>query len=246
MTRARDELILSHAADYGGRRARRVSPFVLEALDLAGDRRRARSWLAASAGERLAAFAPKEPPAAAATRADRRAARAELRPDRRLPDLPAEVQVRPCRPGAVAPHHSLVYGVGAPPGGPGVPSPSRPRRGDDRGGARSGVRRGLVERRVPHPRARGGPAERRPRRARAASGPISLRRAASSRPMSSASSRSVSTATGSAVAGIESTSKSRRRPSATSDGVAVGGGGVGSVVGRCRRADAAAARHPNG
>ena len=34
MTRARDELIVSHAADYGGARARRVSPFVLEALDL--------------------------------------------------------------------------------------------------------------------------------------------------------------------------------------------------------------------
>jgi DNA helicase-2/ATP-dependent DNA helicase PcrA len=34
MTRARDELILSHAADYGGARARRVSPFILEALDL--------------------------------------------------------------------------------------------------------------------------------------------------------------------------------------------------------------------
>jgi DNA helicase-2/ATP-dependent DNA helicase PcrA len=34
MTRARDELILSHAADYGGTRARRISPFVLEALDL--------------------------------------------------------------------------------------------------------------------------------------------------------------------------------------------------------------------
>ena len=34
MTRARDELILSHAADYGSARARRVSPFVLEALDL--------------------------------------------------------------------------------------------------------------------------------------------------------------------------------------------------------------------
>ena len=34
MTRARDELVLSHAADYGGQRARRVSPFVLEALDL--------------------------------------------------------------------------------------------------------------------------------------------------------------------------------------------------------------------
>ena len=34
MTRARDELVLSHAIDYGGRRARRVSQFVLEALDL--------------------------------------------------------------------------------------------------------------------------------------------------------------------------------------------------------------------
>jgi len=34
MTRARDELVLSHAADYGGQRSRRVSPFVLEALDL--------------------------------------------------------------------------------------------------------------------------------------------------------------------------------------------------------------------
>lgn len=34
MTRARDELVLTHAADYGGSRARRVSPFVLEALDL--------------------------------------------------------------------------------------------------------------------------------------------------------------------------------------------------------------------
>jgi ATP-dependent DNA helicase UvrD/PcrA len=34
MTRARDELVLSHAADYGGSATRRVSPFVLEAMDL--------------------------------------------------------------------------------------------------------------------------------------------------------------------------------------------------------------------
>ncbi|HSO29716.1 MAG TPA: ATP-dependent DNA helicase [Candidatus Sulfomarinibacteraceae bacterium] len=34
MTRARDELILTHAVDYGGARARRISPFLLEALDL--------------------------------------------------------------------------------------------------------------------------------------------------------------------------------------------------------------------
>ncbi len=59
MTRARDELVLSHAADYGGARARRVSPFVLEALDLpaaagvpgAGAR-------TVTPTERLAAFAP--------------------------------------------------------------------------------------------------------------------------------------------------------------------------------------------
>jgi DNA helicase-2/ATP-dependent DNA helicase PcrA len=46
MTRARDELVLSHAADYGGRRARRVSQFVLEALDLP-----ASSAVAAAAAE---------------------------------------------------------------------------------------------------------------------------------------------------------------------------------------------------
>ena len=34
MTRARDRLVLTHAGDYGGRRAARVSPFVLEALGL--------------------------------------------------------------------------------------------------------------------------------------------------------------------------------------------------------------------
>jgi DNA helicase-2/ATP-dependent DNA helicase PcrA len=34
MTRAREELVMSWAQDYGGRRARRMSQFVLEALDL--------------------------------------------------------------------------------------------------------------------------------------------------------------------------------------------------------------------
>jgi ATP-dependent DNA helicase UvrD/PcrA len=34
MTRAREELVLSWARDYGGRTARRLSPFVLEALDM--------------------------------------------------------------------------------------------------------------------------------------------------------------------------------------------------------------------
>ncbi|MEX1172275.1 MAG: ATP-dependent DNA helicase [Chloroflexota bacterium] len=58
MTRARDELVLSHAADYGGARARRVSPFVLEALDLpAGAATPGSGVRPASAVERLTAFA---------------------------------------------------------------------------------------------------------------------------------------------------------------------------------------------
>ncbi len=57
MTRARDELILSHAADYGGARARRVSPFVLEALDLpAASGIPGAGAHAATPVERLAAF----------------------------------------------------------------------------------------------------------------------------------------------------------------------------------------------
>ena len=34
MTRAKDELILTSAADYGGARQRKISRFVVEALDL--------------------------------------------------------------------------------------------------------------------------------------------------------------------------------------------------------------------
>jgi DNA helicase-2/ATP-dependent DNA helicase PcrA len=64
MTRARDELILSHAADYGGRRARRVSPFVLEALDLP-DAEAVGPGAGRQSAERLAGFesaaAPVEP-----------------------------------------------------------------------------------------------------------------------------------------------------------------------------------------
>jgi len=64
MTRARDELVLSHASDYGGRRVRRVSQFVLEALDLPAV---AATGAAADAAahaplERLAAFEPKAEP----------------------------------------------------------------------------------------------------------------------------------------------------------------------------------------
>jgi DNA helicase-2/ATP-dependent DNA helicase PcrA len=64
MTRARDELILSHAADYGGRRARRVSQFVLEALDLPATAATGASADAAAHSplEKLAAFELKAKP----------------------------------------------------------------------------------------------------------------------------------------------------------------------------------------
>ena len=63
MTRARDELVLSHALDYGGKRTRRVSPFVLEALDLPAGA--APPTTPANALERLGGF--DAPPAAAPT-----------------------------------------------------------------------------------------------------------------------------------------------------------------------------------
>jgi len=61
MTRARDELFLSHAADYGGKRIRRVSQFVLEALDLpaADSTGQTSADTSRSPLERLAWFEPK-------------------------------------------------------------------------------------------------------------------------------------------------------------------------------------------
>jgi len=52
MTRAREELVLSWARDYGGRTARRLSPFVMEALDLPPAT--PVEWLRPSVAERLA------------------------------------------------------------------------------------------------------------------------------------------------------------------------------------------------
>jgi DNA helicase-2/ATP-dependent DNA helicase PcrA len=67
MTRARDELVLSHAADYGGKRARRLSQFVLEALDRPGLATDVSSAAAAAAAgsspmERLTSFEPAAQP----------------------------------------------------------------------------------------------------------------------------------------------------------------------------------------
>ncbi|HEY7827669.1 MAG TPA: ATP-dependent DNA helicase [Candidatus Limnocylindrales bacterium] len=112
MTRARDELILSHAVDYGGRRARRMSPFVLEALDLpiASDGA-APVPVASSPLERLTSFAAVETPAN------------PLRPPSDEPlslsfyqvddylTCPQKYKYVHILRVPIAPHHSIIYGA---------------------------------------------------------------------------------------------------------------------------------------
>ena len=116
MTRARDELILTHAADYGGARARRISPFVLEALDLPVSAAAPGSGISVGAPsplEKLAAFQAVEPPAEAARPA----------PGPRTEPLslsygaidayltcPAKYRYGHVLRIPIAPHHALVYG----------------------------------------------------------------------------------------------------------------------------------------
>ena len=66
-------------------------------------------------------------------RPDRRAAPPELLRRRRLPHVPAQVQVRPRAAGAARPASRADLRLGAPQGGPGVPSAPRQGRRDDRG-----------------------------------------------------------------------------------------------------------------
>uniref|UniRef100_A0A832I1T4 DNA 3'-5' helicase n=1 Tax=Eiseniibacteriota bacterium TaxID=2212470 RepID=A0A832I1T4_UNCEI len=73
MTRARDRLVLAHAEDYGGRRTRKPSRFLLEALALPAP---PKSRQTASAAETIARFAPAADPSPAEA--------APLPPDRPL------------------------------------------------------------------------------------------------------------------------------------------------------------------
>ena len=62
MTRARDRLVMTHAADYGGKSPRKLSRFVVEALDLPGPPRAARG---SSALESIGRYAPTAEPVVA-------------------------------------------------------------------------------------------------------------------------------------------------------------------------------------
>jgi DNA helicase-2/ATP-dependent DNA helicase PcrA len=112
MTRARDELVLSHAADYGGQRARRVSPFVLEALDLpvaagtSGAGARTTSPL-----ERLATMDRAEPaPATPVHRGDAPLTLSFYAVDDYL-TCPRKYKLAHIVRVPLAPHHSMIYGA---------------------------------------------------------------------------------------------------------------------------------------
>ena len=113
MTRARDELVLSHAADYGGqRRAARVAVRARGAGPARGAaaRRGRREAGVAARAARGARAAPKPRPPAA-RRSRRRAAAAVVLRDRRLPDLPAASTSTATSCGCRSrPHHSMIYG----------------------------------------------------------------------------------------------------------------------------------------
>jgi DNA helicase II / ATP-dependent DNA helicase PcrA len=115
MTRARDQLILSHAADYGGRRARRVSPFVLEALDLPTAPALLGTGEEAAPLERLAAFAAAGAPAEAGVGACGPATGEPLSLSFYQVDdyltCPLKYKFVHVLRVPIAPHHSIVYGA---------------------------------------------------------------------------------------------------------------------------------------
>lgn len=111
MTRARDELVLTHALDYGGKRARRVSPFVLEALDLpAGTAPAARTT---SPLERLAPFEGPPAEAPVARRRDDGTFEPLVLSFYQVDDYltcPLKYRYVHVMRVPTAPHHALVYG----------------------------------------------------------------------------------------------------------------------------------------
>ncbi len=114
MTRARDELVLTHAADYSGRRTRRASQFVLEALDLPALATTGPSVEGAAHAplERLAAFEPK---AEAAEAARDGAVEGPLSLSFYQVDdyltCPLKYKYVHVLRVPIAPHHSIVYGA---------------------------------------------------------------------------------------------------------------------------------------
>ncbi|HXG39969.1 MAG TPA: ATP-dependent DNA helicase [Candidatus Limnocylindrales bacterium] len=106
MTRARDELVLSWAADDGSGRARRVSPFVLEALD----RPVARPASRGRPADRLAAYESAPPPAATVEPSDGPLSLSFYAIDDYL-TCPLKYKYAHVLRVPLAPHHTIVYGA---------------------------------------------------------------------------------------------------------------------------------------
>ncbi|MGZ8502510.1 MAG: ATP-dependent helicase, partial [Candidatus Limnocylindrales bacterium] len=111
MTRARDELILTNAADYGGRRARRVSPFVLEALDLPTAGTAGMGASSAAPLERLASFASVDRPIDVARRPSAEPLSLSFYQVDDYLTCPLKYKYGHVVRLPVAPHHSIVYGA---------------------------------------------------------------------------------------------------------------------------------------
>ncbi|MBI2780417.1 MAG: ATP-dependent helicase [Chloroflexi bacterium] len=115
MTRARDELILSHAGESAGGRARRVSPFVVEALDLptAGFSEDALPSSTHAAGP-LARIAAAEPPGDT-PEADRLPIEGPLTLSHSAIDdyltCPLRYKYAQVVRVPTTPHHSMIYGA---------------------------------------------------------------------------------------------------------------------------------------
>ncbi|HYK96387.1 MAG TPA: ATP-dependent DNA helicase [Candidatus Dormibacteraeota bacterium] len=115
MTRARDELILSHSSESAGGRARRVSPFVTEALDLPTAGFSGESFPTAVHAsrplERIAAAEPR----ADAPEADRLPIQGPLMLSHSAIDdyltCPLRYKYAQVMRVPTAPHHSMVYGA---------------------------------------------------------------------------------------------------------------------------------------
>ena len=111
MTRARDELVLSYAADYGGVRARRVSPFVLEALDLPLASPTAGAPVRTSTPvERLAGWVPVEPAERARGPIEEPLTLSFYAVDDYL-TCPLKYKYAHVLRVPLAPHHSIIYGA---------------------------------------------------------------------------------------------------------------------------------------
>jgi DNA helicase-2/ATP-dependent DNA helicase PcrA len=112
MTRARDELVLSHASDYGGRRARRVSQFVLEALDLpaAAATGAVADVAAHSPLERLAAFEQKAEPVEPGREAMEGPLSLSFYQVDDYLTCPLKYKYVHVLRVPIAPHHSIIYG----------------------------------------------------------------------------------------------------------------------------------------